>query len=454
MTNMANTNLLPNKSTRRIALAALLLLMGLRAQAIAAPGLPARVDLRSGQTPLRNQGPRATCIVHSSLAALEAAYNRAGYGDVRLSVEFAMYVGDMFHLEPRGTQGAGYKENKPGSAEFGSGLDYVKRLARGFAVPRESDMPYRIKGYGGKPAAHPYWNSQFNTSSFNLDPRHLPESALHAPFYYSVKSYWVLPDPTNPTLFEQALARGYEIVWDFRTSGNRESKVWQYTGPSKANDGAHSMLIVGYDRAARYFIVKNSWSARDYTYISYDYLKYGKGYSAVCITAVNPPRRWAALGLIGRWHLTAGSTQGMLDIYHLPGMSQLFFERAGIKDAQRNVIKDRRVGTFYENGDPRRAYRVNGVIQGNRLVFFIDRRQPNLGYDQLQGKRFTFALGGKDRNLLAGNYREMNGRAGRGQARKLLETLAFQGGNRTVVLNGGAKRPLVETPPGRHGPLQ
>src|SRR5438105_985700 len=120
----------------RAVLAILVLLGAVTAQAVAQP-LPERVDLRPQQTPLRDQGRRATCIAHSSLAALEAAYRRAGYGDVRLSVEFAMYMSNLFHLEPRGSQGPGNAENKMGSAQYGWSIDYVKMLARGFAVPRE-----------------------------------------------------------------------------------------------------------------------------------------------------------------------------------------------------------------------------------------------------------------------------------------------------------------------------
>jgi hypothetical protein len=444
---MITAHHLPRKILVRLTVA-VLLVAGLAGPAAAVP-VPERVDLRSWQTPLRDQGPRATCIVHSSLAALEAAYKRAGYGDVRLSVEFAMYLGDMFYLEPRGAKVVGARENKLGSAEYGWSLDYVKLLSRGFAVPAESDMLYRPQGYSAKPANDPVWASQFQASSFNLDPRHLPPSALHAPRYFSVKSYWQLADPTSVVLFEQALARGYEVVWDFRVSGNRSGRIWQYTGPSQANDAAHSMLIVGYDRARRYFIVKNSWSNREYTYISYDYLKYGKGYSAVCITGVNPPRGWTELGFVGRWQVTAGNTFGVLDVYHLPGLNQLFLEKAGIKDRKGQVIPDRRVGTFYENGDPRRAFRVNGVLRGKRIIFFIDRRQPNLGYDRLQGKRFVFDLGGRDRDVMTGDYREVNGVTGNGQARKLVEPGVFRGGDRPIVLKRattGRPRGLVAAP--------
>jgi C1A family cysteine protease len=406
------------RQTMRAALAALVVL-GMVAAAAGAPQLPERVDLRPQQTPLRDQGSRATCIAHSSLAALEAAYRRAGYGDTRLSVEFAMYMTNLFHLQPRETLSPVSVENKMGSSQYGWSLDYVKMLARGFAVPRESDMPYLYRGYADREREVGNQAFQFNVSSFNLNPHNLPMGKLAAAQYYSVKSYWVLDDPTSPALFEQALAQGYEIVWDFRLSGTYWGKVWQYTGSSKVTDGAHSMLIVGYDREKKQFTVKNSWGTAGYTYISYDYLKYGKGYSAVCILEVNPPRAWTELAAIGRWYVTAGNVQGVLDIYHLPGMSRTEFERAGVRDAQGQLRSDRRIGTFYVDGDPLRAYRVNGVIEGKRIWVYIDWKNANLGYDALPGKPLWFEVEG---STLRGD----------GEGKRLSSGAAFPGAGRAI----------------------
>jgi hypothetical protein len=386
---------------------------------------PAAVDLRPLQTPLKFQGTRAICMVYSTLGALEAAYKRAGYGDLELSVEFAAYMVNTFTLLNKGGAGPNVTENKLATAERGYSQDYVGLLARGFAVPLERVMPYKRYGYSVNNPPVTYWNSQFNVNSFNLDPRHLPSRALNAANYYSARSYAVVSDPTSPAVLEQILAKGHEIVWDFRVSGNRTGKVWQYTGPSKPTDEAHSMLLVGYDRNQRHFLVKNSWSAHDYTYISYDYVKYAKGYNAVYITGVNPPRRWPSLAFLGRWYFASGSTRGLLDIYHLPEMSQLFFEKFGVRDDRGNILQDRRLGTFYENGDPRRAYRVNGIIRGKRIVFYIDRHQPSLGYDRLEGKRYFLTLDDRSSERMTGD----------GSARKLYSTAAFKGNDQPVPLN-------------------
>ena len=51
----------------------------------ATPVRAAKVNLWKAQSPVKNQGMRGTCIAHSSVAALEAAYMRAGYEDIDLS---------------------------------------------------------------------------------------------------------------------------------------------------------------------------------------------------------------------------------------------------------------------------------------------------------------------------------------------------------------------------------
>jgi len=58
-----------------------------------------RVDLRPDQTPLRKQGGRGTCIIHSVVAAMEAALKRSGR-DVDLSEDTFMYFVKQFWLTP------------------------------------------------------------------------------------------------------------------------------------------------------------------------------------------------------------------------------------------------------------------------------------------------------------------------------------------------------------------
>ena len=60
---------------------------------------PAAVDLSRWQTPVKNQWHRGNCFIHATVAAMEAAYLRAGHGDLDLSELFSDYMGQLFFLE-------------------------------------------------------------------------------------------------------------------------------------------------------------------------------------------------------------------------------------------------------------------------------------------------------------------------------------------------------------------
>jgi hypothetical protein len=385
---------------------------------------PARVDLRGRQTPLQHQGSRGTCSKFATVAALEAAYRRAGYKNLKLSEEFAAYMEKMFWLNAKPVASASATENQAAAWGGGNEPQILRSWTRGMAVPQASDWPYRPGGY--TLPANVDWNNQYNVSTFNLDPRHLAASALKAPRFYSVKSYGIIRHPKKPSSFEKVLAGGREVVAAFAMAGSRPPNgVWKYTGPAGPNCEYHAVLIVGYNRPKQYFIVKNSWGptqtpgAKGYTYVDYKFLK-NYCYRGVYIQKVNPPRRWPALRFLGRWLLSFDGHQGILDIYHIPGIMKWHFE----EEKQRR-LQDRRLGTFYANGDPRKPCRVNGRIQGNTIVFWMDAARPNLRADQLRGRKFTYHFGRGDTNFLAGFHRDPDGRVWGGYACKLTTPQAF-----------------------------
>ena len=93
---------------------------------------PAYVNLSAYQTPLRNQGSRGTCITFAALAALEAAYYRAGYGKLDLSEEFLNHFGKMFWLHPKWNEivakGEDGLESQIGAYGGGSAAEYFRCL--------------------------------------------------------------------------------------------------------------------------------------------------------------------------------------------------------------------------------------------------------------------------------------------------------------------------------------
>lgn len=368
-----------------------------------AHGLPAMVDLSAYQTPIRNQGAQRTCIVFSAVAALEAAYAHAGYGQLDLSEAMVNHFGKMMWLEPnwattvaRGDDG---RESQVGAFGGGNGAQYLRELASGLRTTVETAMPYRSSGFNRNefPSLANSWDSTYWTqrraNDFNLDPNVLPRAALTQPFYYSVRQFRTIGG-NDPDVIEGVLADGHEVVWDFRVGGlvnPRGAVIWQpCTSSSQCeSNGAHAMLIIGYDRtdpdpAKHYFLVKNSWGRTawpdGYTRISYAYLR-ANGLKGSYVTDVEPPRPWPELAFIGRWTLAARDLNGTLDIYHVPGVSQWLIRE------HRGVDPDRRVGMFYDNAG--KPFRVNGRIFPDRVELYIDPAEPNAHWHKIGGLRLV-----------------------------------------------------------------
>src|SRR5262245_42158491 len=103
---------------------------------------PAYVDLSANQTPIKNQGHRPTCITFAALAALEAAYNRAGYGNLDFSEEFLNHFGKMFRLNPKWDdvvdKGEDGLESQIAAHGYGDAVVYLHQLSQGLHVPIEA----------------------------------------------------------------------------------------------------------------------------------------------------------------------------------------------------------------------------------------------------------------------------------------------------------------------------
>lgn len=399
--------------------------------------LPDHVDLRSSQTGFRNQKGRRTCIVHSVVAAMEAALKRSGR-EVDLSEDTFMYFVKQFWLAPIDGQPADARENQAGGWDGGNGVENLAFLTGGLAIPEEAagrpdGYKYRVP-YDWR---HEHWNSQFNIDSWNLSPRRLIPKALRARRYFTLTGYRSLPNAKDPRAIERALAGGHEVVWDFQCGGKQSpAGVWHYSGPADRGADRHSVLIVGYDRrnaGNSYFIVKDSHGptktpgAKGFAYFSYDFLQYSD--TAGYLTGVKQVS-WPELRFLGRWEIVFDGHPGLFDVSHLPGV----FRGVLAQHGEHRI--DRRIGTFYFDNDPNRAARVNGSIRGNRIDFYVDSSNANPGLEKCAGRHFTYYLSEGNDGMMAGSHRDPDGTIYGGFGRRLESDDAFPNRARKIETAG------------------
>lgn len=373
---------------------------------------PTRVDLRTNQTPIRCQTGN-NCFIYATVAAMEAGLKRSGHGELDLSEHFSDYVGSLFFLETCRMDGRYRTRDQRVRAqqecETHPAIDRADTIESGkpcllFGLPEEKYFPVKHNLLDLQPVADinkPYWQSQFNVDTFNLDPRRLPLSALTAPRYYRIKSVTWLPreDAARTDALETVLAAGHEVIWDFKMAGSTAGDYWHYTTPADPQGVGHRMLLVGYDRtdpAHPFFIAKNSWGpthtpeAQGFTYIEYAYIRYGEW--AHYITAMDEPFAWPELRFVGRWALSFGTHHGKFDLYHLPGLMRRVFDENDYRDEHGARLQDHRLGTFFENGNEAKPFRVNGRVHKDTLDLWIDFEQQLTRWDQLHGWHITLKL--------------------------------------------------------------
>lgn len=234
--------------------------------------LPAVVDHRPSQSPIKHQGTRGTCVSHASLALLETAPQIPD----DLSEQYAHW---------RFCELAG----KPQDQEVGfRTTDAAEWLSRDDArVCVEQDWPYMptLDEVRAAVAAGTY----------------TPPPPALADLRYGYRDYKLIPDLgaegesiKNTRFLESVLARGLDVVigaWaSWRDEENRDvlRPILDSQG-RPIGQGGHAMLMVGYDRPNQYFVLKNSWGPgwghAGYGHFHYDFvrscLKYGFTVSAV-----------------------------------------------------------------------------------------------------------------------------------------------------------------------------
>jgi Papain family cysteine protease len=229
--------------------------------------LPEVVELLKYQTRIRNQGRRGVCPYFAPVAALEAAYRRAGEA-VELSEEHLTWLRNVTACADSGNRDIA--ENLLSTLGGGNGMGVLNA----YAICRAQDLPYREnvdqRGFGVEKYDWSKPFNQFLLNRWNFDPAQLtPAARMNA--RYAIANYTDMPaeDLKSPGKFEEILASGREIVFTLMLHDDiyqvdPAKPVWRRKAGTRPL-GNHFMLMVGYDSRRRFFIVKNQWGAIDYT---------------------------------------------------------------------------------------------------------------------------------------------------------------------------------------------
>ncbi|MCC6807789.1 MAG: C1 family peptidase [Deltaproteobacteria bacterium] len=391
--------------------------------------LPASVDLSGFQTPVKDQGGRDTCIDFATVAAIEAAYKRTHGVTLDLSEQWLNHIQKMDTLDSWDTvvdvngdhrpKPPSQMENTVGTWGGGSVVYNLRLLSSGkLALPEESAMPYvssrSLQMTASWNPAIAYTSPQRVADDVNLSrvpatfnipwaltTTMFPPNAQATARYASTQALFASGTQlASLDWYKRQVASGHEIAFSVGLDDDAKwtNDVWE---PGKTFWAGHAMLIIGYDDAKQAFRVKNSWGtgfADDgYVWFSYQWVTERKIYEAAVIGAVAPPNAAPPPEqlFLGRYHLDHDGWQGLLDIYHAPD-SAVFAFKSG--------AADHRLGTYY--GPDNQARRVNGVINGRHIDFYIDWGNTGArGYGELSGLHFSGFLA-DDNETVAGTVHD------------------------------------------------
>lgn len=193
--------------------------------------LPSKVDLRPNCGPVEDQGQLGACTTFSSGGAFN--YIEHQEGNPFCPVSHLKIYYDVRKLE--GTLG------QDSGAQI---RDVVKNLCTplGGACP-EPLWPYVISKFNQKPPAICY---SFAKTNYVLQAQSVAQTS---------------------NAIDTALAKGLPVIFGFTVYSSFESQAVANTGimpmPRTGEQvlGGHAVLIVGYDYAKDWYIVRNSWSA-------------------------------------------------------------------------------------------------------------------------------------------------------------------------------------------------
>jgi C1A family cysteine protease len=227
---------IPDQRDRRFNLASVGLFDG--------ASLPTSIDLRPGCPPVFDQGELGSCTANATCGALEFDAIKQGQPPVNFSRLFVYW-------NTRNIEGTD-------ASDSGAAIRNAIKSVVQWGAPPESDWPYDPAVFATQPPVPTYATAG----------KHL------ALIYESV--------PQELQSLKACLAAGFPIVFGFSVYQSFEGPEVAKTGIVKmphwfeAAVGGHAVMAVGYDDAAQYFIVRNSWGSdwgsAGYFYFPYPYM--------------------------------------------------------------------------------------------------------------------------------------------------------------------------------------
>jgi C1A family cysteine protease len=223
--------------------------------------LPASVDHRAGQTPIRNQLHRGTCVCFASLACLEAMLLASKQQEFDLSEQYTNWLFMRFQGKTQ--------------CDDGMKTTFAAKYLSQAGVCQESLAPYEDRDVvrdhcGAGPSAAAQGDARYGIGNYTL----IDNLGLQG------------PSIANTDYLECLLSSGHDVVFGTYVAWGKnpdENGVYDVIldryGNPLAERGGHAILLVGYDRsgAIPYFIFKNSWGTaagvQGYYYLSYDYVR-------------------------------------------------------------------------------------------------------------------------------------------------------------------------------------
>lgn len=206
--------------------------------------IPDVVDLRTGCSAIEDQGDLGSCTGHAIVGALEYDENAQREQPIRLSRLFVYYNERMVEGDIM----------EDGGAQIRDGIKVIAK----YGACDETLWPYAPEHFTLKPSMEAYDDGLKHRAIQYRRVLQTEDDLMHA------------------------LASGFPVVCGIMIYDSFESEQVASDGlvpmPSDSEQcqGGHAVLMVGYDRKRRLFIMRNSWGPdwgdKGYFYLPFDYI--------------------------------------------------------------------------------------------------------------------------------------------------------------------------------------